>query len=159
VNIAVIGLGQDLRGDDGAGLEAIRLWRQMYPDDAGSADIRIRLITAPGLELADALGGVEAAIVVDATRGAGHPGTIRTLRLSEFEVSAAASDGMHGWQLQQELALGRLLGQYPANLVLRLIGIEAAQMRLGRELSRVVHDALPLASELIHTEIQSIRRL
>ncbi len=34
MKIAVIGIGQSLRGDDAAGLEAVRQWQEKYPKTA-----------------------------------------------------------------------------------------------------------------------------
>ena len=158
MKIAVIGIGQDMRGDDGAGLEAVRLWQRTHPDEVGSAGIRLRLITVPGLELGDALDGVEAAVVVDATRGIAEPGAVRSCDLSELERSAAGLGSMHGWGLPEELRLGKLLGQFPPDLVVRLIGIEVAQMQLGSPLSPAVCAALPVASDRIQAEIRHIRQ-
>ena len=157
VKIAVVGVGQYMRGDDAAGLEAVLLWQRRHPEEAGAADIRVGLVTVPGLELPDVLEGAEAAILVDAVRGSGVPGAIRALSLYQLEASAAASGSMHGWGVPEELRLGKALGQYSPDLALRLIGIEAAHVRVGSALSPAVHAALPLASDLIQTEIQALR--
>jgi hydrogenase maturation protease len=156
VKIAVVGIGQSMRGDDAAGLNAVRLWQGTYPEEAGSAGIRVRLVTVPSLELPDALEGTEAAVLVDAMRGGGEPGTVRVLDVTDVEASAAATGSMHGWGFQEELRLGMLLGEYPANLLLRLIGIEIAEMQLGSALSPAVQAALPLAADLIQAQIQTL---
>jgi hydrogenase maturation protease len=158
MKIAAIGIGQDMRGDDAAGFEAVRLWEQTHAASASSPDIQVRLITVPALELADALDGADAAVVVDATSGAGEPGTIRTLSLSDLEGHTPASGNPHGWGLPEELRLGKLLGQFSPGLLVRLIGIEAGQMQLGRPLSLAVRAALPLACDRIQAEIEAIRK-
>jgi hydrogenase maturation protease len=158
VKIAIVGVGQDMRGDDGAGLAAVQLWQQEHAVDAASPDIRVRFVTVPGLELLDALAEVQAAVVVDAMSGGGEPGTILALGASELEVGTPRSGSLHGWGLLQELALGRLLGELPAYLLVRLLGIEASQIQQGSALSPVVQAALPVASARIQAEIHRFRR-
>jgi len=159
VKIAVVGVGQDMRGDDAAGLEATRAWQERHPDEAGAADIQVSFVLVPALELARALEGIGAAVLVDATSGAGEPGTVRAVGLSELEGSTAAWRSVHGWGLPEELRLGKLLGQLPPDLVVRLVGIEAGEMGLGTSLSPAVRAALPCASDRIQSEIERIRTL
>ena len=44
-DIVVIAIGQALRGDDGAGLEAVRFWQQKYPRSAAS--VRVEVMELP----------------------------------------------------------------------------------------------------------------
>ncbi len=56
-----------LRGDDAAGLEAVKLWQAQFPQSAGR--VKIDTIELPGLRLLDFLEGMDAAILVDAISG------------------------------------------------------------------------------------------
>ncbi len=55
MKIAVIGIGQSMRGDDAAGLDAIRQWKVEYPETATRPDIRVETSELPGLDLIDRL--------------------------------------------------------------------------------------------------------
>ncbi len=47
--VAVIGIGQSLRGDDAAGLIAVRQWQEKYPQTASRPEVRIETDELPGL--------------------------------------------------------------------------------------------------------------
>jgi Ni,Fe-hydrogenase maturation factor len=42
-NILIIGIGQSLRGDDGAGLAAVLRWQQQFPTQAANPDLQVEL--------------------------------------------------------------------------------------------------------------------
>ena len=47
--VAVIGIGQSLRGDDAAGLEAVRRWEEKFHETANRLEIRVEASELPGL--------------------------------------------------------------------------------------------------------------
>ena len=153
MKVAVIGIGQSLRGDDAAGLEAIRQWREKYPETASRPEVQVEASELPGLALLDMIEDVDAAILIDAVRSFAKPGTIH--RLSEEELLSFTSDAKsaHGWGVAETLGMGRLLGM--VNIPIRLIGIEAEQMTLGAGMSKVVRDSIPTVCKVIQEEIES----
>src|SRR5271169_1314552 len=136
MKIAVIGIGQSLRGDDAAGLDAIRQWKEEYPETANRSDICVEASELPGLALIDLLDDTDAAIIVDAVKSSAKPGTIH--RISPDELSAFMPDAQsaHGWGVAETLQLGRELYPTLKNLPIRLIGIEAEQVSMGAGLSQ-----------------------
>lgn len=72
--IAVIGIGQSMRGDDAAGIEAVRQWSEKYPETAVRPEIQIEADELPGLGSLDTLHEVDAAVLVDAVQSAAKPG-------------------------------------------------------------------------------------
>ncbi len=154
MKIIVIGTGQSLRGDDAAGLEAVRLWREMYPQTANRPEVWAKTVELIGLGLLDLLAEAEAAIIVDAVHSSAPAGTIH--RLSPEQVSAFTPDSQfaHGWGLAETLALCRTLYSSRAECRLTLIGIEAGQVEMGAGLSLEVGAALPAAARLIEEEVQ-----
>ncbi|MCK7527480.1 MAG: hypothetical protein MZV64_62685 [Ignavibacteriales bacterium] len=58
--VAVIGIGQSLRGDDAAGLEAVRQWREKFPETASRLEVQVEAGELPGLALLDVLNDVDA---------------------------------------------------------------------------------------------------
>ncbi len=84
--IVVIGIGQTLRGDDGAGIRAVQRWQAAYPATASHPQLRVELEELPGLSLLDRLSGADAAILVDAVRSGAPPGCLYRLELSDLDA-------------------------------------------------------------------------
>jgi hydrogenase maturation protease len=152
VKIAVIGIGQSLRGDDAAGLEAVRLWQAQHKDSA--ARVRVELSELPGLALLDLLDGMDAAVIVDAVQTSAPAGTV--IRLGPHELASFTPDAgsAHGWGVAETLSLGRSL--YPALTACRvtLIGIVGKEFGMGAGLSQAVQEALLAACHLLDQEVQ-----
>jgi len=152
--VAVIGIGQSLRGDDAAGLEAVRRWQEKYPETANKPEVQIEASELPGLALIDLLNDVEAAILVDAVQSSAKPGTIH--RLSEEELASFTSDSKsaHGWGVAETLRMRSQLTAAKVNI--RIIGIEVEQMELGAGLSKAVEEAMPYICKVIEQEISDL---
>jgi hydrogenase maturation protease len=152
-DIVIVGLGQSFRGDDAAGLEAVRRWRAAHP----APEVRVEMVGLPGLQLLELLKGARAAIIVDAVQSGAEPGAIHILRGADIAPFTAGSDSAHGWGVAETLALGRQLcpDEMPAQIT--LIGIEVAQMALGQPFSAQVVAALPQAVEAIQQQIAQLQ--
>ena len=147
--IAVIGIGQTLRGDDGAGIQAVQRWQAAYPGTSAHPHLRIELEELPGLSLLDRISGVRAAILVDAVRSGAAAGQVYILELSDLDAFRPESDSAHGWGVAETLYLGQLLNpdKLPDKII--LIGIEAGDVHLGEGLSPEVAGALDRAAEML----------
>ena len=155
--VVVAGIGQKLRGDDGAGLEAVSAWASEYPGTAWSGDVRVEIRELPGLELLEALAGCEAAVVVDAVRSSGAaPGAVHLLEEGDVHAFGPAASTAHGWGVEETLALGRRIGSsgLPSRVI--LIGIEAGRLEMGEGLSRPVKEALPRVTRLIQEQVERL---
>jgi hydrogenase maturation protease len=152
--VAVIGVGQSLRGDDAVGLEAIRQWQETFPETANRPEVQIEASELPGLALIDLLNDVEAAILVDAVQSSAEPGTIHRLNEEELASFTSSSKSAHGWGIAETLRMRSQLTDAKVNI--RLIGIEAAQMELGAGLSKAVAEALPDICKAIEEEIHAL---
>ena len=150
----MIGIGQTLRGDDGAGIVAVKRWEGLYPHTATRAGVSVQYAELPGLALLDMLDGFDAAIIVDAVESAARAGTIYRLGMDELAAFGVAAKSAHGWGVAETLQLGRQLGTLPPELRIRLVGIAARQMVTGEPLSAEVEKALPAACEAIEAEVQ-----
>lgn len=151
----VLGLGQSLRGDDGAGLEAVRLWQQTYPRTANQ--VNVLLAELPGLGLLDLLDGMEAAILVDAVHGEAAAGTLHRISPDKLESFTSGSASAHGWGIAETLHLGRMLYPELSHYRITLIGIQAGSLEMGAGLSGEVQRTLPEAVKMIEKEVR--RRL
>jgi hydrogenase maturation protease len=115
--VLVGGIGNVLLGDDGFGVEVVRaLAAKKPPEGVRIVDFGIR-----GFDLACALtDGYEVAILVDAMRGGGAPGTLYVIEPDATRPSEAP-DG-HSLDPARALALARSMGGISG--AIRLVGCE-----------------------------------
>jgi len=151
--VAVIGIGQSLRGDDAAGLEAIHQWRERYPETANSPKVRMEASELPGLALLGMLEDVDAAILIDAVQSSALPGSIHRLNENDLATFTSDAKSAHGWGVAETLSMGRQLGRM--NIPIRLIGIEVEQTILGADMSRAVQGSIPVVCKIIQEEIKA----
>jgi hydrogenase maturation protease len=153
--IKIIGIGQSLRGDDAAGLSAVRLWIETFHAESLPRGVQVELAELPGIGLLNILEGARLAILVDAVRSGGRAGTIHLLNQDQLESFNGGSGSAHGWGVAETISLGRQL--LPSNLPteLILIGIEAGQLNLGDKLSPDVASSLPEVARMIEQYISA----
>jgi hydrogenase maturation protease len=155
MHIVVIGIGQPLRGDDGAGLEAVRRWQEKFPQTAKS--VRVETAELPGLGLLDLLEAASAAVIVDAVQAESvAAGTVLRLDPEEAAAFAPGAGSAHGWGAAETLALGRTLDPSLAACRLRLVGIVGRAFTAGAGLSPEVRAALEGAAEAIEEEVNRL---
>ena len=154
MKIAVIGIGQSLRGDDGAGLEAVRQWQEKYPETANRPEVRVEASELPGLSLIDLLEASDAAVLVDAVQSAAAAGTIHCVDPEELSAFISDSQSAHGWGVAESLHLGRAINPELKDYPIRLIGIEAWQFTMGNGLSKAVQDVMPVVCRAIQAEVE-----
>jgi hydrogenase maturation protease len=154
-SIKIIGIGQSLRGDDAAGLAAVKLWYETYQAKVSRPNIQRELTELPGIGLLSLLEGSRVAILVDAVYGGAKPGTVHVLAKNTLKSFKDGSGSAHGWGVAETLSLGRKLmpSKLPEKLI--LIGIEAGQLNLGESLSPEVESALPEVACLIEQYINT----
>lgn len=154
--VVVIGIGQVMRGDDAAGLEAVRRWAEMCADTANSPEVRVELAGLAGLGLLDLLTGASAALLVDAVRGSDAAGTIHRITPDELAAFSTGASSAHGWSVAETLSLWRQLQPAEADLKIRIIGIEAGQVDMGAGLSDEIIAAMPGICSAIEEEVQAL---
>jgi len=153
--IKIIGIGQSLRGDDAAGLSAVRLWQEKYCTPIERPNLQVELVELPGIGLLSLLEGAGIAILVDAVRSESKAGTIHLLSEDQLESFTAGTGSAHGWGVAETIALGKkfMPSILPGQLL--IIGIEAGNLTLGDSLSPEVEMALPEAARLIEQLVTS----
>jgi len=149
-HLLVIGVGQEWRGDDAAGLLVARQLREM----AGSG-VAVLENSGAAADLMAAWQEADAVILADAVQGGGQPGEIFRFPVHErplpTDLFPAAST--HAWGVAQAAALGRVLQQLPPFLV--VYGIEGRNFGLGDDLSPEVVRAVPEVARRIIGEIEA----
>ncbi len=154
MKIALMGIGQSLRGDDAAGLTAVQQWQEKFPETANRPEVRVEASELPGLDLLEMLKDTDAAILVDAIQSNARPGTIDHIRENKLASFLPESKSAHGWGVAETLALGHQLNQKLPPM--QIIGIEAEQMIMGASLSKAIQDSIPLACKVIEEEMQTL---
>jgi hydrogenase maturation protease len=141
-----VGLGNRLCGDDGAGLEVVRLVRQRAP--------RLRVIEheREPSALIDLWHAARLAIVVDALEGA-HPGRVHRLEPPTDEIGDRRSPtaSTHALGLGDIVELARALNRLPERLV--VYGIEGFRFETGAEMSAPVRRAVGEVADLVIAEL------
>ena len=123
----VIGVGNEIRGDDAAGLRVTRELRTLLKE-------RVRVVDCPGgvTELLDLWEGRERVYVVDAVQSGGAPGSWLRVPVGKAPLpSTLAGTSTHGLSLASAVALGQILDRMPKHLV--VYGIEAIRFEPGTE--------------------------
>ncbi len=85
-------MGQSLRGDDAAGLAAVRLWQQRYQANNERINLQVELAELPGIGLLNLLDGNSIAILVDAVHSNAKAGTIHVLSEDQLEAFSDGAD-------------------------------------------------------------------
>ena len=135
--IAVLGLGNLIYSDDGAGLEALRRL-------AGSPSLPrgVDLIDGGlgGLEIAVRLEDAARVIILDAVDVGAPPGTVVRMSVDGLD-GLPAGGAVHQLNIADLLSVLRLMGRPPKAMV--LLGIQPQTLALGAFLSPAVESGLP----------------
>ncbi|GAA3560521.1 hydrogenase 3 maturation endopeptidase HyCI [Nonomuraea rosea] len=126
----VIGLGNDYRGDDGAGLAVARLLCGMGVSAVENG--------GDPAELIEAWTGADVAIVIDAAGSGEPPGTVRCHRSLGHLPGGGAST--HALSLADAVTLAGMLDRLPGELV--VYTVEGAGFDLGAGMSEPVAAAV-----------------
>jgi hydrogenase maturation protease len=148
-DLLVVGCGNLLRADDGAGPVLVRqLWEAGVP-----AGVRLVDGGTAGMDVAFQMRGARRVIVVDASSTGAEPGTVFRIPGPEVEDLPPLS-GLHTHSFRWDHALAfahwLLGGDYPADVTVYLI--EAVDFAPGGDLSPAVRTGMDLVRRLIRTE-------
>jgi hydrogenase maturation protease len=143
--LVVIGVGNDFRGDDAAGLLAARRLH-------ACRGVRTVEHTKDGLSLMEHWRPTDRVVVVDALCSGHAPGTV-----FRFEATEGPVPGDAGWVsshspgVAEGIETARILGRLPASLT--VYGIEAAQLDPGADVTPAVAGAVEEVALAILDEI------
>lgn len=136
--IVVLGLGNVLCGDDGAGVAAVESFRQLY-----DVPPHVEILDGGtlGLTLLSRLEGARAVILLDALRTDDPPGTFVRLEGERVEPAVRQRLTVHQVGVADLLDALRLLDDWPETLV--LLGVVARDLDLHVGLSPPVAATIP----------------
>jgi hydrogenase maturation protease len=179
--LQIIGVGQEWRGDDAAGLLVARALKLTQTRKGGlmgpapkrrprgsalSGDAASLTPNQPQVTVLETSGGIsdllaawdgaDAVILADAVRGGGPPGEIYRFPVHEAALPAELFHvaSTHAWGIGQAVAWGQFLQQLPPYVV--VYGIEGRDFAIGKTLSPAVAKAIPKVARLILKEIHEV---
>lgn len=142
----MIGVGNDLRRDDGAGPAAVEGLRKESPG-------RFTLTThhGEGTGLIEAWRGADTVVLIDATRSGAAPGTVQRFDVDDTPLpSEMFRCSSHQFGVAEAVEMARILGRLPRRLV--VYGIEGAAFDYGEDLSPEVRRAVAEVTRRIATD-------
>lgn len=143
----IIGIGNELRGDDAAGLWAVRRLRELAPGPMG-----IWEQSGEASSLIEAWEGAETAMVMDAVLTGAPAGTIHRFEpLVQPFPKIPAPRSTHALGLAEAVELAQALGRLPERLI--VYGIEGRNFERGAEPSPEVRGAVEVLVSCVLREL------
>ena len=149
MQIAIVGLGSILMGDDGVGPYCVEIFQGSY---AFPPEVNLVELGTPGPEFGHILLEWDRLIVIDAVQAKGEPGEVRLYRRDEI-LSRPSPQRMspHDPSLRDALLTAEFVGGGPEEVL--LVGVIPAKVEMGTELSPEVKAALPLVEGAVLEEL------
>jgi hydrogenase maturation protease len=146
----ILGLGNPILGDDGAGWKVVELLPTL---DSPLSAIETDCLSLGGLSLMERMIGYERVILIDTLVTGQHPcGHVSRFTLAELpNFSAAHTTAAHDTSLQTALRVGNQMGaDLPDPENIWIVGIEAQHVYdFSEELSPSIAAAIPKAIEMV----------
>ena len=144
LQVVVLGLGNILLSDEGAGIKAIEELRRRY-DVSDSVDIIDG--GTMGLELLPYFEGRSHVLIIDAVKTGKPPGTI--VRIDDPPAYFSSKTSPHQIGLSDVMGTAALMGHLPEHIV--LFGIEpkrlSTNLHLSRDVARHIHRLVDMVVE------------
>jgi hydrogenase maturation protease len=148
--LLILGVGNPLLGDDGAGIRAVELLQQQNLPP----HVQVLEIGTPGWGLGAWLEGRSYVIMIDAVDMGLPPGHWRQISLEEVQLLMEESSfSLHQPDLASGLALAQELNILPEVII--MYGIQPADLTPGNSLSPAVQNGL---LELVETIVYHVKR-
>ncbi|GGY33549.1 hydrogenase maturation protease [Streptomyces djakartensis] len=151
--IAVIGVGNEFRRDDGVGPAVLARLLERAGSRAFPAETVLAACDGDPARLIGLWEGARLAVVVDAAQA--HPGTagrIHRIELDAERLGRPATTSSHGLGLGEAVDLARVLGRLPGRLV--VYAVEGADASLGTGLTPAVADVVEPLADSVEKEIE-----
>ncbi|MDX3387212.1 hydrogenase maturation protease [Streptomyces niveiscabiei] len=155
-HVAVIGVGNEFRHDDGVGWAVIARLRERAGERGRERPL------PPGTTLATCDGdpgrliglwdGAALAVVVDAAHAhPGTPGRVHRLALDRGRLAPPSATSSHGLGLGEAVELARILDRLPEHLI--VYAVEGADGSFGEGLSPAVAAAVPAVARSVENDL------
>lgn len=148
--MAVVGVGNSIMGDDGLGKRVIEELETSGHGDQPEVTLSHAGTTA--FFALEAMSGCEKAIVVDAIDTGDEPGTLHRYRYVDGEFTGPVPDvTMHDFSFVEALKAGTDAYDLPSEVL--LIGVEPETIEPSLELSESIETRIPDIVQLIRNEL------
>lgn len=150
----IVGIGNEYRRDDAAGLIAARRLRTVV-----ASDVHVHDGIADGLDLINLWDGAGYVIVIDSMLSGAKPGTIRRFDALATPLPAEIfrSISTHLVNIPDAVSLAQAIGKLPQSLT--VYGIESADMRYGIGLTPAVQDGVDAVTGTINYELRNLAKM
>ena len=147
--VVVIGVGNEFRRDDGAGLAVVTSLRDRVPPG-----VELVLTDGEPTRLIEAWTGAALAVVVDAVRAEPpQPGRVHRFVLDRPRSGVARTASSHGFGFDDAIALALALDRMPGRLIVH--AIEAADLAQGTGLTPAVAAAVGRVATAVLDDIHA----
>jgi hydrogenase maturation protease len=144
--VLIVGIGNELRGDDAAGLEVAR---ELAGGDLPSG-VLVRELEGEALGLLELWDGIDAVILVDTVRAGAGAGTVHRVDAGAGPLPERLSrTSSHTISVSEAIELARSLGRLPPEVI--VFGIEGSRFQAGSS----PQDAVRRASDAL---VEAVRR-
>ena len=146
--LLLIGVGNQYRKDDAAGLIVVRSLKNQAP-----AFLEIIEESGEGASLMERWREVDGVIMVDAVSSGATPGTIHRLDACRQSIPTDFfSYSTHAFSVAEAVEMARVLDQLPPRMI--IYGIEGESFEFGTGLSPALESAVPQVAESILNDVE-----
>jgi len=146
----VLGMGNELYGDDAVGIHVVRRMRPEIGEEIACEECSIS-----GLAILDVIEGYDRLVIIDTIKKT-HPKTGRITVLEEAQLRHIPGPSPHYVSVPQAIAIGKRLGlRVPKDI--RIVAVEAKGLYdLGEGLSEEMKNSIPTIIEHVKEVLSSL---
>ena len=145
----IIGVGNEFRSDDAAGIIAARMLKKLLPDS-----VTVYESNGDGAKLMDVWNGHNKVILIDAVSFGTQPGKIHIIKADEKEFpKESAIHSTHMFSVAEAVETSRVLNKLPDNIT--IYGIEGKSYEPGNKISDEVKQSVEIVVADIQKEISN----
>jgi len=147
--ILVIGVGNEYRSDDAAGLVVARRLRQLP-----LGNVTVIEASGEGTDLMESWNGADTVIIVDAASSGAKPGTIHRIDVRAQRIpTGLLRYSTHAFSVGEAVELARAMDRLPPRMV--VYGIEGERFDEGTVLSRAVQGSVDTVVDLVLGQLRT----
>lgn len=151
-DILILGIGNILLSDEGAGIKAVWELQQSYEIPSG---VEVVDGGTSGMELLSTIENRKHLFILDALNSDGdNPGSVARIDLSEEPGFLQNKVSPHQLGLSEVLAVTQITGTQPENII--LYGIRPSSLETGTELSPEAESGIRTAMDLLFRDLRQL---